>query len=104
MRRGVPVAIRYPNSGEDERVKAVFYPDGPAQTIGVRTNYGSDRIPDAVVVCHGRMAQEALAAADRLEEEGIRLFLRIVHPDFKTVLLDVELGYELIVRHPFDPD
>lgn len=71
--RGVPAAIRYPNSGEDERVKAVFYPDGPAQTIGIRTNYGSDRIPDAVVVCHGRMVQEALAAADRLEEEGIRL-------------------------------
>jgi deoxyxylulose-5-phosphate synthase len=70
----VPAAIRYPNSGENERVKAVFYPDGPACTIGVRTSFcAGDGNPDAVVVCHGRMVQEALAAADSLAGAGIRL-------------------------------
>ncbi len=73
LRGGTPAAIRYPNSREDEHIKSVFYPDGPAHTIGVRTNFGCGRTPDAVLVCHGAIVSEALTAADRLAAEGICL-------------------------------
>ena len=67
-----PVAIRYPNGREDERVSRTFYPDGPAHTIGIRTHFNGQR-PDAVVAVHGRMAAEALRAVDILAAEGVCL-------------------------------
>ena len=72
FKQGCPVAIRYPNGREDERVSHTFYPDGAPHTIGIRTNFGG-KSPDAVVAVHGRMATEALAACDLLEKQGIRL-------------------------------
>ena len=72
LKQGGPVAIRYPNGRENERVCRTFYPDGPAHSIGIRTNFGG-QMPDAVVAVHGRMAIEALEACDRLAEQGIRL-------------------------------
>ena len=39
-----------------------------------------------------------------IQIERIRLWLRIIHPDFKTVLLKVELSYEFLGRYAFDPD
>lgn len=71
LARGLPAAIRYPNAGEDERVKAVFYPDGPARDIGVRVSFDAGQTPDAVIVTHGRSVIEALRAADMLEKEGV---------------------------------
>ena len=70
---GVPSAIRYPNRPEDARVRSVFYPDGMPQTVGVRADYAPGERPDAVILCHGAMATEALTAKDLLAAEGVRV-------------------------------
>ena len=70
---GVPSAIRYPNRPEDARVRSVFYPDGTPQTVGVRADYAPGERPDAVILCHGAMATEALTAKDLLAAEGVRV-------------------------------
>ena len=66
-----PAAIRYPNGGENPRLKEVFYPDGDPTDLGVRASYAAAESPKAVIVTHGRVAAEAVIALDRLAEEGI---------------------------------
>ena len=72
LEAGKPAAIRYPNGGEDERLRATFYPDGEPRTIGVRESDPSQGgIPSSVIVTHGRITGEALAARAQLAAEGI---------------------------------
>ena len=72
LEEGKPAAIRYPNGGEDGRLREVFYPHGAASDIGVReSDSHRNTVPAAVIVTHGRITGEALAARDRLAEEGI---------------------------------
>ncbi len=68
-----PAAIRYPNAGDNDRVREVFYPDGSAGEPGIRTSFAPDEPVDAVAMCHGAMASELLGAADLLAGQGIRL-------------------------------
>jgi 1-deoxy-D-xylulose-5-phosphate synthase len=72
LAEGIPAAIRYPNGGEDELLKATFYPDGDPTDVGVRESNPANRAaPDAVIVTHGRITREALTARERLADEGI---------------------------------
>ncbi len=78
LESGRPMAIRYPNGGEDARIKSVFYPDGDPTDIGVRAGYMTDEsgtAVQAVILAHGRIMREALLAHDRLAEEGVRVGL-----------------------------
>ncbi len=69
---GRPAAIRYPNGGEDARLRATFYPDGEPTDVGVRESDPSNTsVPAAIIITHGRITCEALLARDRLAEEGI---------------------------------
>ncbi|MBQ5662672.1 MAG: 1-deoxy-D-xylulose-5-phosphate synthase [Clostridia bacterium] len=65
-----PVAIRYPNGRENGELCRVFY--GREQTGSVRSSYSPKEAEtlDGVIVTHGRIASEALAAARLLEEKG----------------------------------
>ena len=59
-------------SGNATLLKATFYPDGEPTDVGVReSNPANPAIPDAVIVTHGRITREALAARERLATEGI---------------------------------
>ena len=72
LAEGIPAAIRYPNGGEDSLLKATFYPDGDPADVGIRESNPDNRAtPAAVIVTHGRITREALAAKARLAEEGI---------------------------------
>ena len=72
LKLGKPVAIRYPNGGEDAHLRDTFYPDGDPTDIGIReSDPACHEIPAAIVITHGRITKEALAARDRLAEEGI---------------------------------
>ena len=73
QRKNGPSAIRYPNGVEDPRVVSEFYPNGGFDSVSVRSNYESTDGLDAVIVTHGRIVREALAASDRLREEGRRI-------------------------------
>ena len=72
LQLGAPVAIRYPNGGEDAHLRDTFYPDGAPTDVGVReSDPACHSIPKAIIITHGRITKEALAARDRLAEEGI---------------------------------
>ena len=70
---GQPAAIRYPNGGECPRVLAAFYQGGAPDSIGVRADYKPEdkAAVQAVILVHGRMAAEALAAKELLAGQGI---------------------------------
>lgn len=64
-----PVALRYPNSGEDADVVSTFYPDGEYGAPFVRSD--GERDPAAVIVTYGGLVSEALKAKKALREKGI---------------------------------
>ncbi|MBR2371095.1 MAG: 1-deoxy-D-xylulose-5-phosphate synthase [Clostridia bacterium] len=67
-----PVAIRYPNSAEDENLKRCFYPEEfTSNELSVRTYVPTDLAPVAAIVTHGKIASEAVKAADSLTSNGI---------------------------------
>ena len=63
-------AIRYPSGCEDEKVKEVFYSNGGFDDIGIKTDFSSDVVPEHIIVTHGRIAKECLAAKEALKERG----------------------------------
>ena len=73
LAEGKPAAIRYPNGHESARIKDAFYPNGEPDTVGTRASYREGDAIDAVIVCHGRLTEEALRAADIGREQGIRI-------------------------------
>ena len=73
LRQGSPVAIRYPNSGEDPEILSAFYGNTPPTNIGVRCNYALENAPCGIIITHGRLASEALKAVAMAEQEGLRL-------------------------------
>lgn len=71
-----PCAIRYPNGYEDANVTAAFYGNAIPCGIGVRNNYlhtpqDSPESLSAVVITHGRIVTEAMAAASLLAEQQV---------------------------------
>ena len=66
-----PLIIRYPNSAEDEAVRRAFYPTEDYASFGVRAS--GDGEADVILITYGRLAAEALASADILRAEGIRV-------------------------------
>ena len=69
---GVPAAIRYPNGGEDPRLRDTFYRDGDPTDVAVReSNPENHAIPAAVIITHGRITREALTAREALASQGI---------------------------------
>ncbi len=68
---GVPCAIRYPNGCENDRVRSEFYSNAQIAEISARSNFDKSSKLDTVIVTHGRMAAEALAACDALMDKGM---------------------------------
>ncbi len=65
-----PLLIRYPKGAEDERVKALFYPDGDYENYGVRAL--GTKSPRAVLLAYGNAVTAALDALLLLGKEGVR--------------------------------
>ena len=49
LEAGKPAAIRYPNGGEDPRLRAAFYPDGEPTAIGVRESDPANTQTSAII-------------------------------------------------------
>ena len=64
-------AIRYPSGCEDEKVKEVVYSNGGFDDIGIKTDFSSDVVPEHIIVTHGKIAKECLAAKEALKERGM---------------------------------
>ena len=65
-----PIAIRYPNGKEDDRIRAAFFPDGTTETV-VHANFTDPEKNLALIITYGRIATEALDAAAELSARGI---------------------------------
>ncbi len=70
-----PSAIRYGRCEEDPAVLSHFYGDKTPTDIGIRPDFTKEERLDALLVVHGRIASHAVAAAQMLAREGIRLGL-----------------------------
>lgn len=68
-----PIAIRYPNAAECERVRDTFYPNGDYSELGVRYSFDPSTPPENIIVTYGALAERALLAADMLKERGISI-------------------------------
>ncbi len=88
-----PCAIRYPNGFEQESVVKAFYGDGRCGTPGAVKNYGDGDTPDAVIVIHGRLVEEALRACDQLSTKGLRV---------GVILLEVLKPYDVTAKRICD--
>ena len=91
-----PVAIRYPNAGEPQDILDAFY-GGKSEEYppSVRTNYTDPNTLDAVIVTHGRIAGEALAACEMLAARGVIcgvILLELIKPfDRAAELIEANL-------------
>lgn len=83
-----PCAVRYPSGTENSRIVSEFYPYGEPSSLGARCNYDLNTgEPDAVIITHGRIAAEALKAADILKSKGENtgiILLEILKPYDET--------------------
>ena len=88
-----PCAIRYPKGAESEAVRRAFYSDGEYGRAGARCNFVKDDAPHAVIVTHGRIVEEALAAAEELAREGVTVGIILLeyikpYPEIAKVAAD----------------
>lgn len=70
VKASVPLAIRYPNAGEEACVKARFFATDTAETVA-RADFSDPEKNKAVIITYGEIVTEAMIAADRLKERGI---------------------------------
>ncbi len=66
----LPMAIRYPNMKDNEKIKEVFFKDGDTDTVAHRDFEDKDK-NRAVIITYGRIVTEAMVAADKLRAQGI---------------------------------
>ena len=66
----MPLAIRYPNAKDDERIKEIFFKDGDTDTVAHR-DFTDKEKNRAVIITYGRIVSEALVAAEKLRMQGV---------------------------------
>ena len=70
---GGPVAIRYANASENDRIVKEFYSGNvDFDTISVKRNYSNGDAVDSVIITYGKITSDALIACDALEKQGIK--------------------------------
>ena len=83
----MPSAIRYPSGREDKAVLDRFYSGGDFDSIGIKCDFKRHDLKDIVIVTHGKIVKEAMAAAEVLEGKGIKtgiVLLEILKPYGET--------------------
>jgi 1-deoxy-D-xylulose-5-phosphate synthase len=98
-----PTALRFPKGAVIESVPAVRRFDGvdvlrePA--VSITGNGGGERVPEVLLVCAGVFGQLGVAAAERLEQQG--LAVTVVDPRWvlpvPAALVDLARGHRLVV-------
>lgn len=65
-----PIAVRYPNASESERVAGAFYPNRDYKNFGVRCDFSADAAPEYLFITYGGIVGRVLDAADILKSRG----------------------------------
>ena len=101
MHSDLPCVIRYPNGTECSEVKRAFYGAATPRGVNVRNDFlrkptDSPEVLDFVLITHGRIVKEAMAAQRELEKRGLRMGI---------LLLEQIKPYDEIARRilPFLP-
>ena len=80
---GEPCAIRYPSGYESESIANAFYGNKNTEAPSAVRDFDEKDEPSAVIITHGRIAEEALKAKELLKKEGISvgiILLEIIKP------------------------
>ena len=70
LKANMPMAIRYPNTGENEQVLAAFFGDGTTETVA-HADFTDPSANKAIIVTYGRIVTEAMVAAEKLRARGV---------------------------------
>jgi 1-deoxy-D-xylulose-5-phosphate synthase len=73
LRENLPSLIRYPSGHELQEVKNAFYSGHNNETIGVKCYFSPERMPDNIIITHGRIVSEAMKAKQLLAKENINV-------------------------------
>jgi len=84
-----PCAIRYPNGTEDQDVVEEFYREQCAENIGIKYNYKDSDNCKIIIITHGKIITEALAASKKLNQEGIQTGI---------ILLELLKPYDIVAK------
>ncbi len=66
-----PIAIRYPNASESERVGERFYSGGDYGEFGIRCDFDPAVAPKNIFITYGKLTERVIAAAELLHKDGI---------------------------------
>ncbi len=66
----LPLAIRYPNMGDDSRIIDTFFKNGDSDTVA-HADFLNPEENRAVIITYGRVVCEAMTAAEKLRAQGI---------------------------------
>ena len=75
---GSPCAVRYPSGCESRAVVERFYSDGSFNDIGLKCDFTEADKKDVVIVTHGRIVTEAMAAAEELALGGVKVGIMLL--------------------------
>ena len=67
-----PIAIRYPNSSENELVVKMFYKDENYSDFGVRASFDISESPEYVFITYGGIVDRVIGALEILKSRGIK--------------------------------
>ena len=70
LKSKTPIAIRYPNASESQRVNEIFYKDGKYSDFGVRLSFAEDTYPKRIFITYGTEVDRVLDAHDVLALTG----------------------------------
>ena len=92
---GGPVLIRYPNATDEAEIINTFYPDGDYERFGMRYDFSSKDILDAVIISYGGIVKEAINAKKLLASENIKAGLVLLEKLKPYGAVAKELSYIL---------
>lgn len=65
----MPVAVRYPNSTECERIVREFYTDNGTAKVGAKANFACYDAPECVYITYGTLVKRVLEATDIITKQ-----------------------------------
>ncbi len=91
-------AIRYSSGCEDKEVVTEFYSNGDIENVGIRKDFYDENIPENIIITHGRIVKECLAAERITRSKGIDTGIILCEYISPYNELSEEIGK--IISHP----
>ena len=73
-----PIALRYPSGSESTLIREHFYPNDDYGNIGIKRDFAINATLDAMIVTHGRIAEEAIKAQEMLAADNVSVGIALL--------------------------